>query len=212
MAAARFVTFEGGEGAGKSTQVARLAAALADAGVAVRRTREPGGSLGAEEIRGLIVGGAADRWDARTEALLIAAARRDHVVRTIRPALAAGEWVLCDRFTDSTMAYQGVAGGVGREAVDWLRRFAADDLEPDLTLVIDVPVAMGLARAAARADGKHRFELRDRAFHERLRAAFLEIAAGAPRRCAVVDGAAAPDAVAAAVRDAVRERLGVALP
>lgn len=208
----RFITFEGGEGAGKTTQIARLAGDLAAAGMNVCRTREPGGSQGAEELRRLILTGAVDRWDPRTEALLIAAARRDHVERTIRPALAAGAWVLCDRFTDSTMAYQGFAGGIGRDAIDWLRQFATGGLSPDLTLILDLPVTTGLARAAARPDGHHRFEGRDRAFHERLRGAFLDIAAAEPERCRVIDGDRPPDAVAAAIREAVGMRFGVALP
>lgn len=208
----RFVTFEGGEGAGKSTQIARLADALGAAGIAVHRTREPGGSPGAEEIRSLIVTGSADRWDARTEALLIAAARRDHVERTVRPNLAAGRWVLSDRFTDSTMAYQGIAGGVGADAVDWLRRFAVEDLAPDLTIVLDLPPTLGLAREAARPGAAQRFEKLGIAFHERLRAAFLAIAEREPRRCAVVDARPPVDDVFAAVRQVVRERLQVALP
>ncbi len=131
--------------------------------------------------------------------------------RRVRPALAAGAWVLCDRFIDSTMAYQGLAGGVGREAVDWLRRFATDGLTPDLTIMLDVPVELGLARAAARVDGKQRFELRDAAFHQRLRAAFQEIARDEPGRCQIVDGSVDADGVAAAIRDLVAGRFGLVL-
>lgn len=210
-ASARFITFEGGEGAGKSTQLERLAARLAAAGIRIVRTREPGGSPGAEEIRQLIVTGAVDRWDARTEALLVAAARRDHVERTIRPALASGAWVLCDRFVDSTMAYQGLAGGVAGEAIAWLREFATDGLLPDLTIMLDVPVAEGMARAAARADGKQRFELRGMEFHDRLRAAFHEIARAEPLRCRIVDGGAPVEQVADGIARLVADRFGLEL-
>jgi dTMP kinase len=204
----RFITVEGGEGAGKSTQVGLLAAALGRAGVSVLRTREPGGSPGAEEIRGLLVSGAPGRWDALTEALLLSAARRDHVLRTIRPALAAGTWVVCDRFADSTMAYQGHAGGVDRATLETLGRLATDGLRPDLTLVLDLPVPIGLARAARRQGGEDRFERMGGEFHERLRAGFLEIARGDPARCAVIDAAGDPDATHAAILAVIRDRLG----
>ncbi|WP_374449288.1 dTMP kinase [Stella sp.] len=204
---ARFVTFEGGEGAGKSTQLARLADHLRRRGHEVLSTREPGGSPGAEAIRTLIVTGAVDRWDARTEALLVAAARRDHVERTIRPALARGAWVLCDRFFDSTAAYQGSAGGVDPAAIAWLRAFATDGLTPDLTIVVDVPVAVGMARVAARGEGqRQRFELRGAAFHERLRAAFHAIAAAEPERCRVVDGTLPVEQLATTIAVAVDAR------
>lgn len=204
----RFVTFEGGEGAGKSTQVRRLADALRAAGVPVRQTREPGGSPGAEEVRGLLVTGGTGRWDALTEALLHSAARRDHLVRTVLPALDAGEWVLSDRFADSTMAYQGYGHGLGREAPDALYALVAGPFRPDLTLVLDVPAEVGLARAAGRGGAEDRYERMDRAFHERLRHGFLDIARREPDRCAVIDAARDPDAVAADVLAAVRARLG----
>ena len=203
----RFVTFEGGEGAGKSTQLARLADHLRARGRDVVATREPGGSTGAEAIRSLIVTGAVDRWDARTEALLVAAARRDHVERTIRPALARGAWVLCDRFFDSTMAYQGLAGGVDPADIAWLRAFATEGLAPDLTIVVDLPVAAGMARVAARGEGqRQRFELRGRDFHERLRTAFRTIAAAEPGRCRVVDGSLAIEPLAETIRTLVDAR------
>jgi dTMP kinase len=211
----RFVTFEGGEGAGKSTQVRRLADALRAAGVPVRLTREPGGSPGAEEIRALLVSGETGRWDPLTEALLISAARRDHLRRTVLPALEAGEWVLCDRFADSTTAYQGHGHGLGREATEVLYGLVAGEFRPDLTLILDVPVEAGLARAAARAGGEgrggaaeDRYERMGRDFHQRLREGFLDIARREPGRCAVVDASRGPDEVAADVLAAVRARLG----
>ena len=156
MAAARFITFEGGEGAGKTTHVKRLADALTTAGIDVRTTREPGGAPGAEEIRDLLVTGETGRWDATSEALLHFAARRAHVEAMVRPALAAGRWVVCDRFADSTMAYQGYGHGLGRDAVETLYRVVLDDFAPDLTLILDVPVAVGLERAGGRDHAEDR--------------------------------------------------------
>lgn len=206
----KFITLEGGEGAGKSTQQRRLAAWLRESGREVVETREPGGSPGAEEIRNLLVTGAAGRWDPLTELLLIFAARRDHVLRTIEPALARGAWVVCDRFIDSTMAYQGVAQDLGRDTVGRLQALVCGELQPDLTLVLDLPVEEGLARAGSRAGGEDRYEQMDRAFHERLRAAFLDIVAREPRRCLLVDAVGDEAAVAARLQAAVSERLGVA--
>src|SRR5579872_1063912 len=176
MTRGRFVTFEGGEGGGKSTQAKLLARALEAAGHAVVLTREPGGAPGAEEIRKLIVEGAPERWDAVTEALLISAARREHVVRTIEPALATGHWVVCDRFADSTQAYQGEGRGLDRAMLDGLRQLAIGALAPDLTLILDLPASLGLERARQRSGGAQRFEAMDLAFHERLRRGFLAIA------------------------------------
>jgi len=211
MARGRFITFEGGEGGGKSTQVKRLATALEGAGIAVTVTREPGGAPGAEEIRKLVVEGAPERWDALTEALLMTAARREHVVRTIEPALAAGRWVISDRFADSTMAYQGYGRGVDRAALTALRTLAVGALAPDLTLILDLPVALGLARAHQRRGHELRFEAMDRDFHERLRQGFVAIAAAEPARCVVIDVTAPVDTVARAVAEAVTARLKVAL-
>jgi dTMP kinase len=209
-AAGRFITFEGGEGGGKSTQVGRLVDALSQAGVPVLRTREPGGSPGAEEIRTLLVGGDTARWDAIGEALLVSAARRDHLVTTILPALAAGTWVVCDRFADSTMAYQGYAGGADRAALAALYRLVAGDVVPDLTLILDLPVAVGLERARARAtSGEDRFERMGIDFHERLRAGFLEIARKEPKRCVVVDATRSVDEVHAAVLAEMRKRFAI---
>lgn len=210
--AGRFITFEGGEGAGKSTQVARLAEALRAAGKPVIETREPGGSPGAEEIRELLVHGAVGRWDPMTEALLHFAARHDHVQRVIRPALEAGDWVVCDRFADSTLAYQGYGHGLGRAPIEQLYALAVGDLAPDLTLILDLPVEVGLDRAGGRRGGATRYERMDRAFHERLRRGFLEIAARAPERCVVVDATPGLEEVHAAVLDAVRARLEPGLP
>jgi dTMP kinase len=207
--AGRFITLEGGEGAGKTTQIRRLAEALRADGQDVLVTREPGGSPGAEEIRGLIVSGEPGRWDPVTEALLLYAARRDHLERTIRPALAAGRWVLCDRFADSTMAYQGYGHGLGRQAVLDLHRASIGDCRPDLTLILDLPVEVGLRRAAERGGAgraEDRFERMGCAFHQRLREGFLDIARHEPGRCRIVDAARDPDAVAADLIAAVRSR------
>jgi dTMP kinase len=205
----RFITIEGGEGAGKSTQATLLVAALAQAGIAALRTREPGGAPGAEEIRRLIVEGEPGRWDAVSEALLMVAARRSHLTQTISPALARGEWVVCDRFADSTTAYQGYGGGVPLADLAALHRLIAGDLMPDLTFILDVPVEKGLQRAAARSGSETRFERMDAAFHERLRQGFLTIARGAPERCVVIDAQGDVDTVQQAMRAAVRERLSV---
>jgi dTMP kinase len=207
----RFITIEGGEGAGKSTQAGLLVAALAKAGIAALRTREPGGAPGAEEIRRLLVEGEPGRWDAVTEALLMVAARRSHLTHTIRPALERGEWVVCDRFVDSTTAYQGYGGGVPLAALAELHRLIAGDLMPDLTLILDVPVAKGLARAAHRSGSETRFERMDQAFHERLRQGFLEIARTAPERCIVIDGQGPAEEVHRAMLAALGERFSIAL-
>ncbi|MGE0255583.1 MAG: dTMP kinase [Alphaproteobacteria bacterium] len=211
MARGRFITFEGGEGAGKSTQVARLVAALDGAGIATVRTREPGGSPGADAIRALLVTGETDRWDATSELLLHAAARRDHLVRTVWPALEAGRWVVSDRFADSTMAYQGSGHGLSRVAVATVHGLIAGEFAPDLTLILDLPVEQGLARAATRQGAETRYERMDIAFHERLRAGFLDIARREPGRCVVIDATASVDAVAAQVAAAVGARLSIRL-
>jgi dTMP kinase len=207
----RLITFEGGEGAGKSTQVDQLLAALGHAGITAQRTREPGGSEGAEAIRRLLLYGATERWDAVGEALLLYAARRDHVVRLIEPALDRGVWVICDRFADSTLAYQGYGRGLPLADLLALHRLALGDFAPDLTLILDLPVAEGLARAAQRSGNADRFERLDAGFHERLRQGFLQIAADNPERCLVIDAAGDRDGIHRAVLAAVAVRLGVAL-
>lgn len=207
MSRGRFITFEGGEGAGKSTQARRLAAALRAEGREVVETREPGGSPGAEAIRALLVRGEAERWTPTADALLMYAARSDHLDRVIRPALARGAWVVCDRFADSTRAYQGVGGGVAGALVEALEAGVVGGDWPDLTLVFDLPAAAGLARADDRGGAEARFEAKGPAFHEKLRQAFLDIAAREPGRCVVIDAAQPVDAVELAVREAVRARL-----
>jgi dTMP kinase len=202
-----FITFEGGEGAGKSTQARRLAERLRGEGRAVTLTREPGGSSGAEAIRDLLVRGDADRWSPITETLLMYAARRDHVERTIAPALARGEVVVCDRFLDSTRAYQGAGGGAPRALIAALEDAVVGEAKPDLTLVFDLSVDVGLARAAARGEGEARFESKGRDFHERLRAAYLAIAEAEPGRCVLIDADGDLDAVEARIWAAVEARL-----
>ncbi len=204
----RFITIEGGEGAGKSTQAPLLLAALEHSGIAALATREPGGSPGAEAIRRLLLEGEGGRWDAAGEALLLVAARRDHVAKLIEPALARGTWVVSDRFADSTLAYQGYGRGLPAADIALLHRFGLGDFAPDLTLILDLPVEIGLARAAARGAAGDRFERLDRAFHERLRDGFREIAAAEPGRCVLIDAGAEPAMVHRAVVAAVSARLG----
>jgi len=208
VAQGRFITFEGGEGTGKSTQAGRLAERLRASGLKVTLTREPGGSPGAEAIRELLVRGEADRWSAVTETLLMYAARRDHLERTIRPALAQGAWVVCDRFADSTRAYQGAAGQAPMALIAALEDQVLEGLRPDLTFVMDYPAEAGLERAGARPDLDTRFEAKGIGFHQRLREAFLAIAAAEPGRCAVVDAAGSMDEVEARLWSVLRERLG----
>jgi dTMP kinase len=202
----RFIVFEGGEGAGKSTQVQRLAEALRARGENVVTTREPGGSPGAEAIRGLLVSGEAERWSPETEALLINAARADHLDRTIRPALAKGQWVICDRFADSTMAYQGYGMGLDRAWLEHLRKRVVGETEPGLTLIFDLPVDVGLSRAVA----SQRYEKMGRVFHETLRAAFQDIAKSKDgRKRIVIDAGKSLDEVAQQVLGAVAKSYGL---
>lgn len=208
----KLITLEGGEGAGKSTQVTRLASALEHSGLVVVTTREPGGSPAGERIRKLLVEGEPGALTPMTEALLHFAQRAAHIATTIQPALARGAWVVCDRFADSTMAYQGYGHRLGRAPINRLYRLVCGDLRPALTLILDVPVELGLARAAARRGNETRYERMDVAFHERLRRGFLDIAKREPKRCAVIDATQDVDAVTAQILATAARRLKVKLP
>ncbi len=201
-----FISFEGGDGAGKTTQIKRLAEILRAEGREVVLTREPGGSDGAEAIRKLILEGDADRWSPLSEALLMNAARVDHLERTIMPALARGAVVITDRFADSTMAYQGLAGSLGEEIVGELYNLVVGDRGPNLTIILDIPVAEGLQRAGHRG-GEQRFESKGAAYQEAVRQAFLEIARREPDRCLVVDARGDEASVAKRLREGVEARL-----
>ena len=211
MSRGRFITIEGGEGVGKTTQVGLLVAALERARIPARATREPGGSPGGEAIRRLLLEGDSERWDAVGEALLLVAARSDHVARLIAPSLAQGIWVVSDRFANSMLAYQGYGRGLALEDLLTLHRFALGSFSPDLTVILDLPAETGLSRVAARASAGDRFERLDRAFHERLRQGFQKIATGDAARCLVIDGSSDPQTVHRAILDAVEERLRVVL-
>ncbi|MEO1549896.1 MAG: dTMP kinase [Pseudomonadota bacterium] len=201
-----FISVEGIDGAGKSTQIAHLAAHLTGLGHRVLTTREPGGSVGAEEIRNLLVTGDPGRWSPETEILLFTAARRDHLEATIRPALARGDVVLCDRFADSTRVYQGVARGDLRSLVDKLHDEVIGQ-EPDLTLILDMDPAVGLARADARGTSEDRFEGMGHGFQMALRDGFLQLARSAPHRCVVIDAGRDPKSVARDIATVVEARL-----
>ncbi|RTL54665.1 MAG: dTMP kinase [Bradyrhizobiaceae bacterium] len=205
----RFITFEGGEGSGKSTQIQLLADRLNGADHRTIVTREPGGSPGAEIIRHLLLSGMGKLLGDEAETLLFAAARDDHVQHVIKPALDRGVWVLCDRFTDSTQVYQGKLGNVSPGLINALERVTIGDLKPDLTLVLDVPAAVGLARAIKRrgAVAPDRFEQESFEFHEKLRDAYRQLANESPARCVLIDANADAETVAGRVWDAVRQRL-----
>ena len=205
----RFITFEGGEGSGKSTHAALLAKHLEHLDIGVVLTREPGGSAGAEIIRHILLSGIAKPLGAETEAILFAAARDDHVRKTIRPALLAGKWVICDRFIDSTRVYQGALGKVDAVLIRSLERVTVGAAMPDLTFLLDVPANVGLARAKRRRGGgsTDRFEAESVEFHEALRRAYLALAESEPKRCVVIDGRAPRDIVAKRIWDTVDARL-----
>ena len=205
----RFITFEGGEGSGKSTHAALLAKHLEHLDIGVVLTREPGGSAGAEIIRHILLSGIAKPLGAETEAILFAAARDDHVRKTIRPALLAGKWVICDRFIDSTRVYQGALGKVDAVLIRSLERVTVGAAMPDLTFLLDVPANVGLARAKRRRGGSStdRFEAESVEFHETLRRAYLALAESEPKRCVVIDGRAPRDIVAKRIWDTVDVRL-----
>jgi dTMP kinase len=205
----KFITFEGGEATGKSTQAAMLALRLEALGLGVLLTREPGGSLGAEIIRHVLLSGAAKPLGPEAEAMLFAAARDDHVRCAIEPALAAGKWVICDRFADSTRVYQGTLGAVDRRLIKGLERVSIGDLSPDLTLVLDVPVDVAIERSAGRRGDAEpdRFEAEDRDFHQKLRDAFRALAAEEPERCVIIDTDAPRQKVAKEIWATVQARL-----
>jgi dTMP kinase len=204
-----FITFEGGEGSGKSTHAATLAQRLKDAAIDVVLTREPGGSTGAEIIRHILLSGIAKPLGAETETILFAAARDDHVRSTIVPALQAGKWVICDRFIDSTRVYQGILGKVDGKLIRSLERVTVGAAMPELTFILDVPATIGLARAKTRRGTgvADRFEAESVEYHERLRQAYLALAKVEPKRCIVVDGRAPRDVVGERIWTAVNERL-----
>ena len=205
----RFITFEGGEGAGKSTQVQNLAARLRKLGIGVVVSREPGGSAGAEAIRHVLLSGAAKPLGPHAEAILFAAARADHLRQTIRPALERGQWVISDRFVDSTRIYQGVLGNLDPRLISRLEKVTIGDTMPDLTIILDVPVAQGLERVAKRRGeaAADRFEAEEFDFHKKLREAYLELAEREPARCVPVDASGDPQSVANAVWAIVNVRL-----
>jgi dTMP kinase len=205
----RFISFEGGEGSGKSTQIKTLAERLASAKLRAIVTREPGGSPGAEVIRHLVLSGIGKLLGPEAETLLFAAARDDHVRTVIEPALKQGIWVLCDRFSDSTRVYQGSLGQVSPAILNAMQRVTIGDLKPDLTVILDVPVEVGLKRAAARrgTGAADRFEAEDIKFHQQLREAYQRIAAAEPERCVLIDASADPSVVALNIWSALRDRL-----
>lgn len=203
----RFITFEGGEGAGKTTQARLLAERLRAQGIDVVQTREPGGSPGAEEIRAIAVSGDAERWSARTETLLMYASRSDHLERKILPALDEGKWVVCDRFADSSRAYQGAGGGAPESLIEALDKHVVGDNQPNLTVVFDIPVEVGLDRAFGRGLFETRFESKGLEFHQKLREGFLEVAVRHPERCVVLDATGEVEEVAERLWAVVEERL-----
>ncbi len=209
----RFITFEGGEGTGKSTHAATLAARLKSLGLGVHLTREPGGSVGAEVIRHVLLSGVAKPLGPEAEAVLFAAARNDHLTQVIRPALARGIWVVCDRFADSTRVYQGVAGNVDPRAIRALERIVVGETTPDLTFILDVPAEQGMQRAAKRrgtaagSGGADRFEAEGIEFHSKLRDGFLALAANEPKRCVLIEATAPKEQVGDQIWRVVNDRL-----
>lgn len=204
--AGRFISFEGGEGVGKTTQIASVARALRGQGLSVTITREPGGTPGAEAIRGLLMTGEADRWNDATEALLFAAARADHVAKLIAPALARGEWVLCDRFIDSTRAYQGGAGGLADVDIMALHRIGSGGLMPDRTIVLDLPQDMGAKRVSSRAsDEPDRMGTKRAAYYQRVISFFHDVAAHEPERVRLIDASGSVDEVTKRLIDALAD-------
>lgn len=209
----RFISFEGGDGTGKTTQIKRLIDTLKVHGIECVATREPGGSPGAEEIRELLVTGKPGRWDALSETLLLFAARHDHIEQTIRPALKTGNWVITDRFTDSTYAYQGAGGGLNRETIRRIEAVSIEYFKPDLTIVLDLPPETGLARTHKRDDAtsekESRFEQFELDFHTRLHQGYLDIAKRERDRCVVIDASQPVEEIAAAVFAVIAERFSI---
>jgi dTMP kinase len=204
-----FITFEGGEGSGKTTQIQRLAESLAQifpAGSLVI-TREPGGVPAAESIRDLLVNGDTEKWQPLTEAFLMSAARHEHVEQFIRPALMQNKLVISDRFTDSTIIYQGVVGGVASQYIDAMNKISCGDIAPDLTIILDMDSQTGLARAGSRGVGENRFEAKGPAFHEKVRAGFVDLAHADTGRCVIIDASRSEDAIADDVLQLVLARL-----
>ncbi len=211
MTGAKFITFEGGEGSGKSTQHAMLAEAFHKAGIACAAVREPGGTQGGEEIRTLLLQGRAGRWDALSETLLFQAARIENVKRHILPALAEGDWVLCDRFLDSTLVYQGIAKGLGTEFIQSLHRLTLGNLAPDMTFLLDIEPQKGLERTQARTHAENRFEKMDITFHASLRNGFLSLAAKHPGRIHVIDAARDKDRIHSQLVAVLKDRYNLPL-
>jgi dTMP kinase len=217
MIKGKFISFEGGEGGGKTTQIKFLYETLKLTGINVTQTREPGGSVGAEEIRNLLVDGPPERWDAVTETLLHCAARRDHINTVISPALKIGQWVLTDRFSDSTMAYQGYGHGVNKKALHSLQQFVAGNMQPDMTIILDLPIKVGLARTKERSAqnknkikrDENRYELMDADFHERLRKGFLHIAKNNRKRCVIIDTTRSIEEIRLTIQRLVFEKFGL---
>ena len=208
MTRGRFITLEGGDGAGKTFQAARLREALEARGIETEQTREPGGTIGADDIRDLLLSAPVKHWEPLAEAMLHAAARRDHLVLLIEPALEEGLWVISDRFVDSMIVYQGHGQGADLDVLERLSTLSLGGFEPDLTIVLDIPVAEGLRRAEARA-GSNRYERMGTEFHERVRQGFLARARAEPARFAVVDATADPQTVSREILDIVAARLPV---
>ncbi len=209
MPRGKFITIEGGEGAGKSTQARRLVETLRACGLDVVETYEPGGPSGAEAIRGLLLGSDGHAWEPATEALLHFAARREHLSKTVLPALRRGDWVVSDRFADSTMAYQGYGLGLGRDMIEALYTLSIGAFGPNVTIILDLSAEEGMARARARGEQLDRYETMDLEFHRRLRQGFLDIAARDADRCVVVDASAAIEDIAAEIFTAVKTRLEI---
>ena len=203
-----FITFEGGEGSGKSTQLSFLYNVIKSNNLSCVKTREPGGSEGAESIRGLLLNGSVDKWDPIAETLLFYAARLDHVERLIKPALADGTIVLCDRFADSTRVYQGIGKGLSEDYILSLHQLTLGHFKPDLTLILDIDPEVGIKRALSRSGAETRFESMDMDFHHAVRAGFLSIARNEPERCVVIDASQSIEDVKKSVLNAFKQRIG----